>query len=92
MPANTPTTYYYDSQSRRTPCQLNYNKIREKCGPEDQSSDGGKKNVKPSIKKLLGKKYTEKGYNKTLSRGGTDNTSWMALLHKPLPRTVSLGT
>jgi len=78
MPANTPTTYYYDSQSRRTPCQLNYNKIREKCGPEDQSSDGGKKNVKPSIKKLLGKKYTEKRYNKTLSRGGTDNTSWMA--------------
>lgn len=80
MAANTPTTYYFDSQSRRTPCQLNYNKIREKCGPDDQSSEKGKKKkVKPSIKDLLGKqKYKEKGYDKTLSRGGTDNTSWMA--------------
>lgn len=76
---NTPTTYYLDSPNVKQACEEDFKKIHKKCGPEERSGEKGKKEkVRPSIRKLLGKKYKEKGYGKVLSRGGTDNRSWMA--------------
>jgi hypothetical protein len=77
-PANTPTTYYVDTANPNGPCEKNFKTIKDKCGPDDKEDEKGKKKVRPSIRKLLGKKYAEKGYGNTLSKGGTDNKSWMA--------------
>ncbi len=76
--ANTPTTYYLDSPDVKKHCAKNFQKIEKECGPEDQPDGKGKKRVRPTIRKLLGKKYKDKGYGQTLSKGGTDNHSWMA--------------
>ncbi|WP_042589118.1 HNH/endonuclease VII fold toxin-2 domain-containing protein [Ralstonia solanacearum] len=76
--ANTPTTYYLDSPDVKKHCAKNFEKIEKECGPEDQSDRKGKGKIRPSIRKLLGKKYKDKGYGQTLSKGGTDNHSWMA--------------
>ncbi|WP_354684936.1 HNH/endonuclease VII fold toxin-2 domain-containing protein [Cupriavidus necator] len=66
-----------DTPDVKRRCASDFSKIQRECGPEDQPDENGKKKVRPSIRKLLGKKYKEKGYDRTLSRGGTDNSSWM---------------
>ncbi|HEY9101211.1 HNH/endonuclease VII fold toxin-2 domain-containing protein [Chitinimonas sp.] len=77
MAANTPTTYYVDGTAATSPCHQDYAKIKEKCGREEPANPKQKK-FRPSIRQLLGKKYKDKGYGTTLSKGGTDNGSWMA--------------
>lgn len=77
-PANTPTIHYLDSKDVQEYCKNDFNKIKKECGPDDKPDEGGKKKIRPSIRKLLGSKYKDKKYGDTLKKGGADNSSWMA--------------
>ncbi|MBB3281120.1 hypothetical protein FUT87_13730 [Mitsuaria sp. TWR114] len=72
MSANTPTTYYKDSSAVAAACKKDFEKIEKACAKDDDT----KPKSRPTFKKLLGSKY--KNHSGTLSKGGTDNKSWMA--------------
>lgn len=75
-PANTPPTVYMDTADAKAACAKDRKKIKDECGPEDDPDQKDKKKkTRLSMKKLLGKKY--KNHSKTLSKGGTDNQTWL---------------
>lgn len=74
-PANTPPTVYMDTPDAAAACANDKKKIKEECGPEDEQHNKDKPKRRSSFKRLLGPKYAK--HSKTLSKGGTDNTSWM---------------
>ena len=81
MASNTPTTYYNDTKTAQDACKKDFEKIKKECGPDEPQKDPAaapKPKTRPPMRKLLGSKYLDKGYGKFLSRGGTDNESWMA--------------